>query len=91
MKSASPGAKRMARKGGLTAITIKNLAAKDTRYEVPDPACPELYLQVHPSGANSWAYRHRFGGKSRKLTIGVSGSRSWISRYLEPGNAGNRT
>jgi hypothetical protein len=25
---------------------------------------------VQPSGAKSWAYRYRFGGKTRKLTIG---------------------
>src|SRR5258705_10543051 len=60
----------MARKGGLTSIAIKNLGAKDTRYEVPDPGCRGLYLLVHPSGAKSWCYRFRFGGASRKLTIG---------------------
>src|SRR4051812_4888740 len=60
----------MARKGGLTVIAIKNFGAKDTRYEVPDPACPGLYLVVQPSGAKSWVYRYRFGGKTRKLTIG---------------------
>jgi integrase len=60
----------MARKGGLTVTAIENLAAKDSRYEVPDPACPGLYLSVHPTGAKSWCYRFRFGGKSRKLTIG---------------------
>jgi integrase len=60
----------MARKGGLTAIAIKNLGAKDARYEVPDPACPGLHLVVQPSGAKSWAFRYRFGGKTRKLTIG---------------------
>jgi hypothetical protein len=43
----------MARKGGLTVIAIENLGAKDTRYEVPDPACPGLYVVVHPSGAKS--------------------------------------
>lgn len=60
----------MARKGGLTVIAIKNLGAKATRYEVPDPGCPGLYVVVQPSGAKSWVYRYRFGGKSRKLTIG---------------------
>jgi integrase len=60
----------MARKGGLTVIAIKNLGAKDTRYEVPDPACPGLYVVVHPSGAKSWVYRYRFIGRTRKLTIG---------------------
>src|SRR5262249_21923931 len=60
----------MARKGGLTVIAIEGLAAKPTRYEVPDPACPGLYIVVQPSGAKSWVYRYRFSGKSRKLTIG---------------------
>lgn len=60
------------RQGGLTVNAVTNLRAKDTRYEVPDPACPGLYLAVHPSGAKSWAYRYRFAGKSRKLTIGAA-------------------
>jgi integrase len=29
-----------------------------------------LYLVIQPSGAKSWAYRYRVGGKSRKLTLG---------------------
>src|SRR5258705_11012413 len=62
----------MARRGGLTVTAIENLGAKSSRYEVPDPACPGLYLLVHPSGAKSWCYRYRFGGKSRKLTIGAA-------------------
>jgi integrase len=62
----------MARRGGLTVTAIENLGAKSSRYEVPDPACPGLYLQVHPTGAKSWCYRFRFGGKSRKLTIGAA-------------------
>jgi integrase len=60
----------MARRGGLTALTVKNLAPRATRYEVPDAACSGLFLVVHPSGAKSWAYRFRFNGKTRKLTIG---------------------
>jgi integrase len=30
-----------------------------------------LYLVIQPTGAKSWAYRYRIGGKSRKLTLGV--------------------
>jgi integrase len=30
-----------------------------------------LYLVIQPSGAKSWAYRYRIGGKSRKLTLGT--------------------
>src|SRR4051812_38750418 len=29
-----------------------------------------LYLVIQSSGAKSWAYRYRVGGKSRKLTLG---------------------
>jgi integrase len=60
----------MVRRGGLTVKAVENLQARDERYEVPDPACPGLYLAVHPSGAKSWAYRFRIAGRSRKLTIG---------------------
>ena len=40
------------------------------RREIPDAAMPGLYLVVQPSGARSWAFRYRFGGKTRKLTLG---------------------
>jgi integrase len=30
-----------------------------------------LYLIIQPTGAKSWAYRYRVGGKSRKLTLGT--------------------
>lgn len=60
----------MARVRGLTVKAIENLQAKPVRYEVPDPGCAGLYLQVHPSGAKSWAYRYRLAGLSKKLTIG---------------------
>jgi integrase len=40
------------------------------RIEIPDAALPGFYLVVQPSGAKSWAVRYRFGGKTRKLTIG---------------------
>jgi integrase len=62
----------MARRGGLTVKAVENLQARAERYEVPDPGCAGLYLQIHPSGVKSWAYRYRFAGKSRKLTIGTA-------------------
>ena len=40
------------------------------RIEVPDAAMPGLYLVVQPGGAKSWAFRFRYGGKTRKLTLG---------------------
>jgi integrase len=62
----------MARRGGLTVKAVENLQARAERYEVPDPGCAGLYLQVHPTGVKSWAYRYRLAGKSRKLTIGTA-------------------
>jgi integrase len=62
----------VAKTRGLTVKTIENLQAREARYEVPDPGCPGLYIQVHPSGAKSWAFRFRIFGKSRKLTIGAA-------------------
>lgn len=40
------------------------------RVEIPDAALPGFYLVVQPSGAKSWAVRYRFGGQTRKHTIG---------------------
>src|ERR1700726_4727820 len=31
-----------------------------------------LYLTIFPSGKASWIFRYRFGGRTRKLTIGAS-------------------
>lgn len=42
--------------------------ASDKRIEKHDGH--GLYFVVQPSGAKSWAFRYRVGGKSRKLTIG---------------------
>jgi len=55
-------------------LTVKSVeAAKPDpikRLEIPDAALTGLYLVVQPSGARSWAYRYRHGGKTRKLTLG---------------------
>ncbi|MCC8935653.1 integrase arm-type DNA-binding domain-containing protein [Bradyrhizobium sp. Arg68] len=56
----------------MTVKAVENLQKRDVRYEVPDPGCAGLYLQVHPSGAKSWCWRYRLGGRSRKLTIGTA-------------------
>jgi integrase len=55
---------------GLTTKAIENLKKRDSRYEVPDPGCPGLYLAIHPTGAKSWTFRYRLGGRPAKLTIG---------------------
>ena len=54
---------------GLTDIAIKNLKARETRREIPDPGCAGLYLVLQPSGSRSWAVRYRHQGKPRKLTL----------------------
>ncbi|MGA7327854.1 MAG: site-specific integrase [Rhodomicrobium sp.] len=55
-------------------LTVKAVeAAKpgSARREIPDGLIGGLYLVVQPvSGAKSWAYRYRFNGKTRKLTLG---------------------
>ena len=40
------------------------------RLELPDAVLPGFYLVIQPSGAKSWAVRYRYGGRSRKLTLG---------------------
>jgi integrase len=53
----------------LTPLGVKNARAGSARREIPD-VCKGLHLVVQPSGAKSWAFRYRFAGKPRKLTIG---------------------
>ena len=55
----------------LTAKTIEAMKPGDSRMEIPDAALPGLYLVVQPSGAKSWAFRHRVSGKPKKLTLGA--------------------
>lgn len=56
----------------MTAISVANARPnKKKRVEIPDTKCAGLYLIVQPSGAKSWAYRYRIGGKPAKLTLGA--------------------
>lgn len=56
----------------LTATAIAKLKPDlSKRREIPDAACPGLYLIIQPSGAKSWALRHRQGGRPQKLTLGA--------------------
>ncbi|MDB5585082.1 MAG: phage integrase family protein [Devosia sp.] len=54
----------------LTAAAVGKLKATKTRQEIPDGTVPGLYLIIQASGVRSWALRYRFGGKSRKYTLG---------------------
>jgi integrase len=56
----------------LTVKAIENFKPGASRREVPDGEVRGLYLQIFPSGKASWAFRYRFGGRTRKLTIGAS-------------------
>jgi integrase len=55
----------------LTAAAVEKFTARKTRREIPDAACPGLYLVVQPSGAKSFALRFRNQyGRHVKLTLG---------------------
>ena len=59
----------------LTALDVQN--AKPRRRgsvpvltEISDGGCKSLRLVIHPTGSKSWIVRYRFGGRTRKLTLG---------------------
>jgi integrase len=55
----------------LTAASVDKLRPSNDRREIPDGACPGLYLIVQSSGAKSWALRFRRpDGRAAKLAIG---------------------
>lgn len=54
----------------LTVQSVEKIAKGAVRREVPDGRQHGLYLVIQPSGEKSWAFRYRFGGRSRKLTLG---------------------
>jgi integrase len=53
----------------LTEAAVLKMRPRAKRIEVHDAG--GLYLVIQPTGAKSWAYRYRYAGKSRKLTIGA--------------------
>lgn len=79
----------------LTTKFVQNVKPEATRREIPDPALSGLYLIVQPSGAKSWALRYRFGGRSRKLTLGkwprmqIAPARSAATAALQSVELGN--
>jgi integrase len=54
----------------LTAFSIKAAKPGAKRKEIRDTGCRGLYLVIQPAGAKSWAFRYRFNGNPKKLTIG---------------------
>ena len=55
----------------LTIKALENLKPGVARREVPDGHTRGLFYVLQPTGAASWAYRYRFAGKPKKLTIGA--------------------
>ena len=55
---------------GLTQFALDALRPTDKRREVPDGKQRGLYFIVQPSGARSWAFRYRYSGGPKKLTLG---------------------
>ena len=54
----------------LTVKSVETIQGSAERREIPDNFMRGLYLVVQPSGSKSWAVRYRYGGRSRKHTIG---------------------
>jgi integrase len=54
----------------LTVKALENLRPGPARREVPDGHTRGLFYVLQPSGSASWAYRYRFAGKTKKLTLG---------------------
>lgn len=61
----------MPKPGKLTALAVEKVKAGAARIETPDGGSVGLYLVTQPGGAKSWAYRYRFAGKPKKLTLGA--------------------
>jgi integrase len=54
----------------LTALKVQNAKAKSVVTEISDGGCAGLRLVVHPTGHRVWIVRYRYGGRTRKLTLG---------------------
>jgi hypothetical protein len=53
----------------LTDPAVKNAAAKEKPYKLADGR--GLYLEVMPNGSKYWRLKFRFGGKEKRLALGV--------------------
>lgn len=54
----------------LTVKSVETVGGSAERQEIADAFMRGLYLVIQPSGSKSWAVRYRYGGRSRKHTIG---------------------
>lgn len=53
----------------LTDLAVKNVSPKEKPFKLADGR--GLYLEVMPNGARYWRLKYRFGGKEKRLAIGV--------------------
>jgi hypothetical protein len=53
----------------LTNLTVAGAETKDKAYRLFDGG--GLYLEVSPSGGKWWRLKYRFGGKEKRLSLGV--------------------
>lgn len=53
----------------LTDVDCRNAKAKEKAYKLSDSA--GLHLEVTPTGSKYWRWKYRFGGKEKRLAIGV--------------------
>lgn len=53
----------------LTNAAIKNAKPKEKSYKLFDGA--GLYLEIAPAGGKWWRFKYRFGGKEKRLSLGV--------------------
>ncbi|TVQ52098.1 MAG: site-specific integrase [Rhodobacteraceae bacterium] len=65
----------MATKTKAKTLTARGIEALESdpvaRREIPDGGAAGLYLVIQPSGAKSWAFRYRLGGKPKKVVLGA--------------------
>ena len=53
----------------LTHIAIRNALAREKRYKLFDGG--GLYLEVYPAGGRYWRLKYTYGGKDKRLSLGV--------------------
>jgi integrase len=53
----------------LSDLQIKNAKPQSGVFKLADGA--GLYLEIHPTGAKYWRLKYRFGGKEKRLALGV--------------------
>ncbi len=53
----------------LTIVTVRNAKPKEKPYRLFDGG--GMYLEVAPNGGKWWRFKYRFGGKEKRLSLGV--------------------